>query len=414
MVSVLEVEGFKKGFDGDEVYKMKIKKTFIPKLDDLLNGGIPEGRSMIFLADPGIPSDIFGYQIIGERMRSNGEKSFIYTNSATPNSIMGKSYNFGWNFEENVNQDKLFFVDSVSGRLGMPGVGKYNILNDSETEKVICKALEDIPNGTGIIMDVALLFDSLGIGTTFKMIEKWNGIAKENGVNLVYIFTKWEYAEEVFESLRELMDCEVRIQPIVQRVIFKQIFSVGKSDWTEPSDLKIFFEAIQPGGVKVFIPKLLVTGPYNAGKTSFVKRISEESVSVDRQAFERFPTTVALDIGHLEHKGFSADVFGTPGQERFDLLLETLAREAMGTFIVVDSTNPESFSRANEMIKLCRVEALPKVIIANKQDLDDALSPEKIREVMKISKDIPILPTSVKEDEGIEDTLNTLLDMIYR
>jgi small GTP-binding protein len=398
----------------NEENKMKIKKTHIPRLDDLLNGGIPEGMSMVFLADPGIPSDIFGYQIIGERMKNNGEKTFIYTNSATPNSIIDKSYNFGWNFEEDVNTKKLFFVDSVSCRVGVPGEGKYNISSDSETEDIISKALDEIPGGTGIIMDMALLFDSIGIGATLDMVKKLNKAAKEKDVNLIYIFTKWEYADEVFESLRALVDCEIRIQPIAERVIFKQIFRVMKSHWTEHSDMKIFFEAIAPGGVKVFIPKLLVTGPYNAGKTSFVKRISDESVSVERQAFESFPTTVALDFGHLEHKGFSADVFGTPGQERFDLLLSTLAREAMGTFIVVDSTKPDTFPRANDMIGLCRVEAIPKVIVANKQDLEGALLPDEIREAMKISKDIPIVPTSIVNDEGIEDTLNSLLDMIYR
>jgi small GTP-binding protein len=298
--------------------------------------------------------------------------------------------------------------------VGIPGIGKYNIAKDSETKSVVSKAIEEVPGGTGVIMDVAMLLDSAGIDTTWDMIKSWNLLAQDLGVNLVYVFTKWEYDEEVFKSLREVMDCEVRIQPIVERVIFKQVFSVVKSNWTEHSHLKIFFEALKPGGVKVFIPKLLVTGPYNAGKTSFVHSISEESVSVDRQAFERFPTTVGLDIGHLVHKGFSADVFGTPGQERFDLLLETLAREAMGTFIIVDSTQPETFPRVKEMIRLCKIEAIPKVIVANKQDLDEALSPDNIREQMKISKEIPIIPASIVKDEGIKDSLDILLDMIYR
>ena len=44
-----------------------------------------------------------------------------------------------------------------------------------------------------------------------------------------------------------------------------------------------------------------------------------------------------MDIGHVDHDGFVADIFGTPGQERFDLMLDVLAKEAVGAFIIVDS-----------------------------------------------------------------------------
>ncbi|UCE72953.1 MAG: GTP-binding protein [Methanomassiliicoccales archaeon] len=393
---------------------MATKNTFIPRLDSLLNGGLPQGKSLAFSADPGVPSDIFGYQVLGERLKNNGEKGFIYTNTQLPNYIERQSYGYGWNIKEYVDSKRLFFIDSASIRLGLPGAGKYNIYNDSEIPNVISKAIEEIHGGIGVIADVAMLLETQGYEDTWEMMRTWNQSAKENEVNLIYIFTKWDYEDNIIKTFNSLVDCEVRIQPMAERVIFKQVFSVVKSNWTDHSNLKIFFETLKPGGVAVFIPKLLVTGPYNAGKTSFVKAVTTESVSVDRQAYERFPTTVGLDIGHLEHRGFSADVFGTPGQERFDLLLEVLAREAMGTFIIIDSTKPETFLRAQKMITLCKVEAIPKVIVANKQDLDDALSPAEIRLKMNLSERIPIIPTSVANNEGVTEALDTLLNMIYR
>ena len=39
-------------------------------------------------------------------------------------------------------------------------------------------------------------------------------------------------------------------------------------------------------------------------------------------------TTIAMDHGYLDYKGFAADVYGTPGQEKFDPILEFLAEEA--------------------------------------------------------------------------------------
>ncbi len=188
---------------------------------------------------------------------------------------------------------------------------------------------------------------------------------------------------------------------------------VTTASWTQPQHNLVLFFVLQPGGVKIYIPKILVTGPYNAGKSSFVKAVSKESVSVDRMALEKFPTTIAMDIGHIDHNGFIADVFGTPGQERFDLMLDVLAKESVGAFILVDSTAPQTFARAKEMINKTQAEAIPKVIVANKQDLPDAMAPEKIREAMKLDKSIPIIPTAVKMNKGVEESLDTLLKLLY-
>jgi small GTP-binding protein len=170
---------------------------------------------------------------------------------------------------------------------------------------------------------------------------------------------------------------------------------------------------LQPGGIKIYVPKLLVTGPYNAGKSSFVKSISNKSISVDRMALEKFPTTIAMDIGHVDRDGFVADIFGTPGQERFDLMLDVLAKEAVGAFIMVDSSAPQTFGRAKEMINKTQSESIPKIIVANKQDLPGALAPEKIRDVMKLDDTIPIVPTIVIENNGVETALKTLLKNLY-
>jgi signal recognition particle receptor subunit beta len=52
--------------------------------------------------------------------------------------------------------------------------------------------------------------------------------------------------------------------------------------------------------------------------------------------------------------------------------------------------------------------------VANKQDLDDALSQDEIRKHMNIPENVPIVLTSVKDKNGIEESLDSLLDLIYR
>jgi small GTP-binding protein len=389
-----------------------MKKTHIPKLDDFLGGGIPGGSSILFCAVPGVECEAFGYQILNGIIE-DGDKGFIFTNVAEPNNIIYEFSKYGWNLEKYLDEKKAFFIDGSSNFIGVPPMGKYSIDEFSEIEGVVIKAIDDVPNGVGVINNLSTLIDYLEEDKIIEIMAKWNEHAHKNNTILVYIFTKWDYDPEIVDAIKNSVDSVVSLTSIEERVIIGQGFMVTSASWTHPKKNMVLFFVLQPGGVKIYIPKILVTGPYNAGKSSFVKAISEKSVSVDRMALEKFPTTIAMDIGHVDHNGFVADIFGTPGQERFDLMLDVLAKEAVGAFILVDSSAPQTFARAKEMINKTQAEAIPKIIVANKQDLPDAMTPEKIRETMKLDKSIPIIPSIVRENKGVEEALDALLSMLY-
>ena len=389
-----------------------MKKTHIPKLDDFLGGGIPSGSSILFCAVPGVECEAFGYQILNGIIE-DGNKGFLYTNIAEPHNIIYEFSRYGWNLEQYIEEEKAFFVDGSSEFLGVPPMGKYSIDELSHIEGVVLKAIDDVSDGVGVINNLSTLIDYLEEDKVLEIMGKWNERARQKDVILVYIFTKWDYNPKFIDSIKNSVDSVVSLKSIEERVIIGQGFMVTTASWTKPQHNMVLFFVLQPGGVKIYIPKILVTGPYNAGKSSFVKAVSRESISVDRMALEKFPTTIAMDIGHIDHNGFIADVFGTPGQERFDLMLDVLAKESVGAFILVDSTAPQTFARAKEMINKTQAEAIPKVIVANKQDLPDALEPEKIREAMKLDKSIPIIPTAVKMNKGVEESLDTLLNLLY-
>lgn len=390
-----------------------MKKTHIPKLDDFLGGGIPEGSSVLFYADPGVECEAFGYQTLQSRLEE-GDHGFIFTNVTEPSSILYEFEKFGWDLEKEMEDGQAFFVDGSSYFIGVPVMGKYSIEDYSQIEKVVHTAITDVPEGVGVINNLSALIDYLDPGETVGIIKKWNKAARENKTVLLYIFTEWDYETDLIDEIKDSMDCLVNLSTIEERVIIGQGFMVTGATWTTPSSSMVLFNILRPGGVKIFIPKILVTGPYNAGKSSFVKNIAPNSVSVDKMALGQVPTTVAMDIGHMEHKGFVADVFGTPGQERFDLILDLLSKEAVGAFILVDSTDPHTFPRAKEMIKKCKAEAIPKVIVANKQDLPDSLTPDEIRKAMRIDSSIPIIPVSILKNEGIDEAIDALLEILYR
>ena len=78
--------------------------------------------------------------------------------------------------------------------------------------------------------------------------------------------------------------------------------------------------------------KMVVTGPFNAGKTEFIRSISEiDVVSTERKIsseYERVKeaTTVAMDFGRITvDDDLVLYLFGTPGQKRFDFMWEILS-----------------------------------------------------------------------------------------
>ncbi len=250
------------------------------------------------------------------------------------------------------------------------------------------------------------MIDNFGF-QTLNSVALWNKVASVCDVPILYLFTEWDYDNNLKEKLVNLCDNILEIKVIERNIIASEVFTVKKLKGELVKQPMVPFKYVKPGGLKVYIPKILVTGPYNAGKTTVVHALSTRAVSVDRES-----TTIALDFGHLEYKGFTADLFGTIGQQRFDPVLEQLGGESLGVILVIDSVNPQ-FERAVEMLRKAKVYGLPLVVFANKQDLPKALSVEAIRKGLRLPFDVPIIGTVATKKEGIFEGLDLLLQQIF-
>ncbi|MDI6889290.1 MAG: ATPase domain-containing protein [Methanocellales archaeon] len=382
-------------------------ETGIPKLDDYLEGGIPSGKSLIYYTQPGVEGDVFGMQTLYHNLHKGRKGAYVASNSA-PYAVKGRFKEFGWGVEK-FNQ--FFTVDCFSALVGADSDERYVVSNPEDIKAVddaLSKAMKNAAGGVIVFESLSTIMDHCGEEETLEYIEKWKKYSKAYDSVLICNFTAWPYAESTLKRLKELFDVVITISGIAERVIFGQYYGVSKADWiAEPKKRSISFKVLCPGGIKIFIPKVLVTGPYHAGKSSFIHAISSRAVSVDRLG-----TTVAMDHGFIDHKGFTADIFGTPGQERFDPLLRMLSGEAMGVFLLIDSTKPDTFPRAKNMLERTRAHGLPYLVVANKQDLPDALSVDEIRKKMRIPELVPIIPASVTKKKGVLEAFETLIDMI--
>ncbi len=81
-------------------------KTGIGGLDDMMDGGFPDGHSVAVIGSFGTGKTTFAMQYIWEGLK-NGEKCIFLTLEEDEKSIMENARNFGWNFEKYLNDNLL-------------------------------------------------------------------------------------------------------------------------------------------------------------------------------------------------------------------------------------------------------------------------------------------------------------------
>jgi signal recognition particle receptor subunit beta len=75
-------------------------------------------------------------------------------------------------------------------------------------------------------------------------------------------------------------------------------------------------------------------------------------------------TTVAMDFGRLTFEGgLSLQLLGTPGQQRFDVMWEILAKGMMGFILLIDPAAPEAIQEAKHILtSFRRLRDVPSVV----------------------------------------------------
>lgn len=163
---------------------------------------------------------------------------------------------------------------------------------------------------------------------------------------------------------------------------------------------------------------MVITGPFNSGKTQFVRSISEiDVVSTERSISSeaekvKETTTVAMDFGRITvDDDLVLYLFGTPGQRRFDFMWEILSEGMLGFVVLVDSSRSETFREAKSILETFRAYApTPYVVAANKQDMPDAWTIDDLRIALRLEDNVKMLPCIATDKESVK---NVLLELLY-
>jgi uncharacterized protein len=164
--------------------------------------------------------------------------------------------------------------------------------------------------------------------------------------------------------------------------------------------------------------KIVVTGPFGAGKTTLIKTMSEIAVlSTERKLSDngkqaKSSTTVAMDFGRLTiDQDLQLYLFGTPGQKRFDFMWEILAEGMLGFVVLVDAEREESFEEAQEILEFFNSAAeVPYVVAVNKGADEHDGGVGRSREWLRLPEHVRCVAVDAREKDSVK---SVLLELLY-
>ena len=171
--------------------------------------------------------------------------------------------------------------------------------------------------------------------------------------------------------------------------------------------------------------KILVTGPFAAGKTSLIQSVSQTQViSTDvvtsgDESDVKPHTTVAMDFGTyaIDDDEVRLLLFGTPGQPRFRFMTNILKGDVDIVAFVIDAEAKQTHAAAGvELRSLLSDLRVPAVIAVNRCD-DEAIAQRLARSLGSLDGE-SVIPCQLNQPESgrevVVEILITLLTELER
>ena len=166
--------------------------------------------------------------------------------------------------------------------------------------------------------------------------------------------------------------------------------------------------------------KILVTGPFAAGKTSMIQSVSQtpvistDVVTVGEESDVESYTTAAMDFGsyRLDEDDTRLLLFGTRGRARLRCMANIVKGDVDVVAFVIDAEATETHAAAGlELRALMRGSRVPAVIAVNR--CDDVTAARRLARSLGALDGEPVVPCQlIDPDSGREVVVQILLTLL--
>jgi hypothetical protein len=374
-------------------------------IDDMLGGGIPKGSKVLYSMEPGVDAQLFMISTLYEALAKDLSCLVILPHT-TVDAFLHDAETLRGSRMDTTGKTIVFF-DAVD-RERIQRYAKDRKTAAREWRGRINKLCRE--NRIDIIFGYFdIIYEDFGLK---QGIELLSSIQSHNKPTIIIEHLNFEGEKILKKFIGEMaFDLVISIPSSSRPFPHFNFFTILHTSWSLQPKRSVPF-MITAGQIIPYIPKIVVTGPPESGKSVFVAHASDHGLSVDRKGSSGETTTVAMDFGWLRRKDFDITLYGTPGQPRFDPMIQVLLKNAMGVVLVIDATKRDQLARARHLFQIITGLKVPLVIAANKNDLPDCLSESEIRDKLGIADTIPVFSISAQQREDVLRVLESLVDFI--
>ncbi|XP_005094721.1 ADP-ribosylation factor-like protein 4C [Aplysia californica] len=167
--------------------------------------------------------------------------------------------------------------------------------------------------------------------------------------------------------------------------------------------------------------QIVMVGLEGTGKTTLLYRLK----------FGQYTSTIPtigfncekVEVEEGKAKGVTFTIWDIGGKDNMRPLWKSYLRSANGILFVVDSSDHEGAEEARmELSKLVKTQNptnIPTLVVANKQDLPDSMSPEEVAKAVGVSElsathVCQLLPSCAVTGEGLSEAMDAMYEMIKK
>jgi len=163
---------------------------------------------------------------------------------------------------------------------------------------------------------------------------------------------------------------------------------------------------------------VIILGLDNAGKTTFLEKVKDTFSDVPGISADKIAPTIGQNIGRITLSSSVLQFWDLGGQRDIRSIWPKYYADCHAVCFVIDSTDRDRLAECWEIFgKIVaddRVEGIPTLVLANKQDAENSSPVEEIKEtfhkhVVRLNvSEAAVLPLSALKGDGVREAVDWL------